>query len=96
MGIHRAAAQRDTNEPELITLFRSHGFLVQRHTAWDLDLACPDCHAVLSVEVKTHVARRVRTPTQTRLVDEGWPLHFVTSLDEGIALMATHRGTHRR
>lgn len=91
----RRAAARDANEPSIIRAFEDAKWQVQRHTAWDLDVLCPRCKEVLSVEVKvpkdgpgTRAGRL--TDNQKKLIDGGWPLHVVYLVRDVISLIALH------
>ena len=77
MSIHRTAAQRDTNEGELVAAFERLGWLVVRHTVYDLDVSCRRCKAIHAVEVKTRAKRTNLTDSQRALIARGWPLHIL-------------------
>ncbi len=88
MSIHRHAAQRDQNEPEIIRSFEAMGWQVVRHTAYDLEVQCPRCGCHLAVEVKFEKGRL--TESQKQLQADGWRLHIVRSPAGCVDLVRDH------
>lgn len=90
MSLHRRAAQRDTNEPEIIRQFKSMHWRVVQHTKYDLDVCCPRCKRIYAVEVKTKAGRL--TASQAALIESGWDLRIVRNWDDVLALIEGHKG----
>jgi len=84
----RRAAQRDQNERPIVELFRRAGWQVELTTTWDVTALAPSGDVVL-VEIKTPKGRL--TASQKRLIDAGWPIHVVRSLEEANALIRAFR-----
>lgn len=89
MSLHRRAAQRDANEGDIVRAFERCGWLVQRHTAWDLDVCCPQRAHIVAVEVKAPKGRL--TESQHNLVRTGWPLEIVRSVEDVLEVVRAHR-----
>ena len=92
MSLNRTAKQRDRSEPGIVEHFRACGWKVVRHQLWDLDICCPQCKAVIPIECKTPpmVPSQV-THSQLELVEEGWPLRFVSTPQEAEAVVKDHQ-----
>ena len=74
----RRAGKRDTLEPEIIAVAKKHGWDVEQLDNWDLQ-----CHRngwLLMVEVKTGNAKL--TQSQQSLLDRGWPLRVIRTVEE--------------
>lgn len=90
MTLHRRAAKRDGNEPAVIDALEKLGILVQRISAEDFaDLICFD------PRTRTLTLIDVKNPDGKNRVSEGqlekarvWPIHFVRSDAEALALFS--------
>lgn len=87
---------RDHNERAIVATFEGAGWLVQRLDAWDLCVLCPSREHILAVEVKIPkhgpgTAAGRLTASQERLIDAGWPLHVIHSVNEAMMLVKLHR-----
>lgn len=103
MSLHRRDAARDANEPEIVRAFRTCGWKLIRHSAYDLEVKCPRCHGISMVEVKMppdpggppSSAGRL-TKSQRVLLDDGWPLKIVRTVEDVARLIANHNHTRHR
>jgi hypothetical protein len=83
MSIRRHDPKRDGNEQAIVRALEGVGCRIQRLEAIDL-LALRQSQLYL-LEIKTPTSRRRLTPRQRRLLDEGWPISVVTSIDEALS-----------
>ena len=93
MSLHRRAAQRDANEPQIIGEFVGHHWRVVQHTVYDLDVCCPSCKRIYAVEVKNPENRHKdkRTDSQRQLMLSGWPLLVIETPLQARNLMHSHQ-----
>ena len=86
---------RDRNELEIVRALEKLGWLVTRHTVYDLDIACPRCKAILAIEVKMpkkkYDSGGYLTKRQKELIASGWPLQVVSSVTDAVTLAADHQ-----
>jgi hypothetical protein len=84
-GIRAWARRRDQNEPELLTMARQLGCLVQRLEAFDALLYQPKTQRFFMIDIK--MPKGKPTPKQQQLIQAGWPLHYVASSTQLLALL---------
>ena len=95
MSIHRHAAQRDDNEPDIVDAFERLGWRVVRHAAYDLAVQCPrNSRCQLSIEVKKLKPKGTLTKSQQQLIESGWSLHIVREVDDVLRLTQHHLRQH--
>ncbi len=82
---------RDRNEPDIVAAFEKLGWLVVRHSAYDLDICCPVRSHILAVEVKKLKPKGRLTPSQNKLIQRGWPLNVVYCVADAVAVVTAHR-----
>ena len=85
MTLKRYGAKRDLNELEIVRGLQQIGCRVLRLDP--VDLLCLYRGGLWLIEVKTPTSRTRRTQQQKTLTEEGWPIHYVTSLPEAIAVV---------
>ena len=89
------ARKVDANHKAIAEAFRRCGCLVH-HTIGDWDLTVSKCKVIALIEVKDgkkSPSRRRLTPRSQRLIDEGWPIHRVETIDDVLAVCALLRQT---
>ena len=87
------ARKVDANHKAIAEAFRRCGCLVH-HTIGDWDLTVSKFKMVALIEVKDgnkSPSRRKLTPRSQKLIDEGWPIHRVESLDDVLMVCALLR-----
>ena len=89
------ARRVDDNTKAITEAFRRCGCLVHC-TNGDWDLSVSKFGQVVLIEVKDgkkSPSRRRLTPRSQKLIDEGWPIHKVETLDDVLAVCALLRQT---
>lgn len=76
----RRAAKRDGNENEIAKALRNAGYLVKFQKDYDLLVSRPGWKHCYLIEVKNKHGRL--TPSQQKMLEEGWPLNVVWSGEE--------------
>jgi hypothetical protein len=83
--LKRYGVKRDLNELGIVRGLRQIGCRILRLDP--VDLLCLHHGRLWLIEVKTPTSRTRRTQQQKTLTEEGWPIHYVTSLPEAIAVV---------
>jgi hypothetical protein len=83
--IKRYGPKRDLNELGIVRGLRQIGCRILRLDP--VDLLCLHHGRLWLIEVKTPRSRTRRTQQQRALTLDGWPIHFVTSLPQAIAVV---------
>lgn len=83
MSLSRYAKKRDAIEPFVIGVARKKGWKVIQHDKYDLELFRNGVR--IMAEVKS--GQKALTPRQQALIDDGWPLVVIRSVEEAEELL---------
>ena len=90
VSLNRYSARRDKNEASIVAALKQLGCSIERVNCIDLMVLTPD-RKVLLLEIKTPESKKRLTKTQQRLIEDGWPIHIISNIDQAAALIQKER-----